>query len=236
MKSRLLLGLVLLSFGVSQSSARAGAFGLTLVDINNPVVGEVAEHPDGSITVTAGGNDTWDAADSFTYLYEQKAGDFDVKVQLLDLSVDDPAQQDSAKASLHVRANLTQGSPDVMINATPVDGANYLETIWRPRQDTGTTDSPVNGFFKGNGPYDNTFRTANGSQRKVPAYTVVDLRAGLDVGRLSVEAFVRNLTNSHGKTSTGIVTSNGLPFAPNGAIRTGVIRPRTIGLSLTASY
>jgi iron complex outermembrane receptor protein len=84
--------------------------------------------------------------------------------------------------------------------------------------------------------YDNTFRTANGSQRKVPAYTVVDLRAGVDVGRLSVEAFVRNLTNADGKTSTGIVTSNGLPFSPNGAIRTGVIRPRTIGLSLTASY
>ena len=84
--------------------------------------------------------------------------------------------------------------------------------------------------------YDNAFRTATGNQRKVPAYTVVDLRAGVDVGRLSVEAFVNNLTNAHGTTSTGIVTSNGLPFSPNGAIRTGVIRPRTIGLSLTASY
>ena len=82
--------------------------------------------------------------------------------------------------------------------------------------------------------FDGTFRTANGRQRKVPSYEVVDLRAGLDFGSFGVEAFVRNLTNSDGKTSVGSTTANGLPVSPNGAIETGVIRPRTFGLSLSA--
>ena len=82
--------------------------------------------------------------------------------------------------------------------------------------------------------YDADFRAANDRQRKVPAYEVVDIRGGVDFGRFSVEAFARNLFNADGKTSTTAVTANGLPFNLNGAIGTGVIRPRTIGLSLTA--
>ena len=84
--------------------------------------------------------------------------------------------------------------------------------------------------------FDGTYRTANGRQRKVPSYEVVDLRAGLDFGGFGVEAFVRNLTNSDGKTSVGSTTANGLPVSPNGAIETGVIRPRTFGLSLSAEF
>ena len=68
----------------------------------------------------------------------------------------------------------------------------------------------------------------------MPSYEVVDIRGGVDFGRFSVEAFARNLFNSHGKTSTVGPDANGFPLYPNGAIATGVIRPRTIGLSLTA--
>ena len=82
--------------------------------------------------------------------------------------------------------------------------------------------------------YDATFRTANGRQRRVPAYEVVDIRGGVDFGRFSVEAYAKNLFNAEGKTSTTAVTANGFPLYPNGAIGTGVIRPRTIGVSLTA--
>ena len=83
--------------------------------------------------------------------------------------------------------------------------------------------------------YDAGFRTANGRQRRVPGYEVVDIRGGLDFGRFSVEAYAKNLFNAAGKTSVvGPGGSSGLPQFPNGAISTGVIRPRTIGLSLTA--
>lgn len=84
--------------------------------------------------------------------------------------------------------------------------------------------------------FDAVFRAANGRQRQVPSYETLDLRAGLNFGRIGAEVFARNLTNADGKTSTGSLLASGLPVSPNGAIETGVIRPRTIGLSLTAGF
>jgi iron complex outermembrane receptor protein len=84
--------------------------------------------------------------------------------------------------------------------------------------------------------YDADFRAANGRQRQIPSYTVIDLHAGVDFGKFGIEAYARNLTDAEGKTSVGALTANGLPVTPNGAIETGVIRPRTIGLSLSAGF
>ena len=85
--------------------------------------------------------------------------------------------------------------------------------------------------------YDADFVAENGRQRKIDGYQVIDLRAGLDFGRFAVDAYVRNLTNSAGRTSTtGTTVFGPFPLNPNGAMGTGVIRPRSIGLSLTASY
>ncbi|WP_029912802.1 TonB-dependent receptor [Caulobacter sp. UNC358MFTsu5.1] len=89
---------------------------------------------------------------------------------------------------------------------------------------------------KQTGAYDADFQAANGHQRKVASYEVVDLRAGISFGQVELEAYVKNLTDSDGKTSTSAVTSSGLPIYPGGAIGTGVIRPRTIGVSLTAGF
>ncbi len=83
--------------------------------------------------------------------------------------------------------------------------------------------------------YDAAFVTANGHQRKVDGYQVIDLRAGLDFGKFAVDAYVHNLNNSAGRTSTNGTTVFGpFPLNPDGAMNTGVIRPRSIGLSLTA--
>ncbi|MCW5554155.1 MAG: hypothetical protein KIS67_18610, partial [Verrucomicrobiae bacterium] len=117
----------------------------TLTNINNTVPPNLVTNTDGSITITAGGGDTYNAEDSFTYFYESRTGDFDVQVQLLDVDADDPTgSQQSAKASLHVRADLSPGSPDVQVNGTPTAGANYIETIFRPQSDGGTDDPPQN--------------------------------------------------------------------------------------------
>jgi outer membrane receptor protein involved in Fe transport len=89
---------------------------------------------------------------------------------------------------------------------------------------------------KQSGSFDADYRTANGAQRKLDSYEVVDLRAGISFGRVDLEAYVKNLTDAEGKTSTSAVTANGLPIYPNGAIGTGVIRPRVIGVSLTAGF
>ncbi|WP_310468741.1 TonB-dependent receptor [Sphingomonas sp.] len=83
--------------------------------------------------------------------------------------------------------------------------------------------------------YDADFVAANGRQRRIDSYQVIDLRAGLDFGKYAIDAYVRNLGNSAGRTSTeGTTVFGPFPLNPNGAMNTGVIRPRTIGISLTA--
>ena len=87
------------------------------------------------------------------------------------------------------------------------------------------------------GDFDADYREEFGRQRRIRSYNVVDLNAGLDFGRLTLDAYVQNLGNSAGRTSTtGTTVFGSFPIYPNGAIGTGVIRPRTIGVSLTASY
>jgi iron complex outermembrane recepter protein len=79
--------------------------------------------------------------------------------------------------------------------------------------------------------YDAAFRTANGRQREVDSYEVLDLQAGVDFGRYTLELYGKNVTDSEGKTSTGA-----LGGTPLGSIGTGVIRPRTFGLTVGFSF
>lgn len=103
---------------------------------------------------------------------------------------------------------------------------------WIPFGDTRAyVGASLRALSKQTAAYDAAYRAANGRQREVPAYDVVDLRAGLDFGRLSLDAYLKNLTDADGKLST---TTLGL--YPAGAIGTGVIRPRTFGTSLTLEF
>ena len=61
---------------------------------------------------------------------------------------------------------------------------------------------------------------------------MIDLRAGLIADRWSLELFVKNLDDELGRTSLA-----GQPGTfPNDAFASGVIRPRTIGLSLSTRF
>lgn len=74
-------------------------------------------------------------------------------------------------------------------------------------------------------------RAADGSIREADSYTTVDLRGGIDTGRWYFEVYGKNLTDEEGVTSIG-----GASNLPNGAITLGLIRPRTIGLSIGARF
>jgi iron complex outermembrane recepter protein len=84
--------------------------------------------------------------------------------------------------------------------------------------------------------FDATYRTANGRQRAVASYNVFDMQAGIDFGAWTLEAYAKNLINSTGRTSTSGVKANGSNLNPNGAMLTGVLTPRTLGVSLTMEY
>jgi outer membrane receptor protein involved in Fe transport len=84
--------------------------------------------------------------------------------------------------------------------------------------------------------YDPAFVATYGRQRHVPAYSVLDLGAGVDFGHFDIEAYVKNVGNRHGITSDVGPTSGGLQLFPGGASGTGIIRPRTIGMTLGFNY
>jgi iron complex outermembrane recepter protein len=76
-------------------------------------------------------------------------------------------------------------------------------------------------------------RDEDGGPVRIPGYTEVDVRAGANIDRWTIQAFVRNLFDKGGITSaTGF---DGTTF-PGGAAGIAVIRPRTIGLVATVSY
>lgn len=80
--------------------------------------------------------------------------------------------------------------------------------------------------------FDKLYRGTHDRQRELPTYAVVDLRAGLNFGQFSVEAFARNLTNARGYTSFNKPS----PFIPDGAATAGLIRPQSFGLSIGAQF
>lgn len=86
--------------------------------------------------------------------------------------------------------------------------------------------------------FDLAYRTANGHQRKIDPYGVVDLRGGVEFRNFSVEGFVQNLTDARGLTSATLPTDAllGTPVLPNGALNAAVIRPRTIGLTFGTDF
>jgi outer membrane receptor protein involved in Fe transport len=65
----------------------------------------------------------------------------------------------------------------------------------------------------------------------IPDYSTVDLLAGIDDGRYSLNVFLRNLANKRGITSLQAEGGGG-----NGNLQATIITPRTIGMSLTANF
>jgi hypothetical protein len=120
-------------------------FGLTLANINNPIATTVVTNGDGSISITTGGGDTYGSPDSLAYAYEQKTGDFDVCVQVLNVTATDVFGQDTPKGSLMLRASLSPTDYDVQINATPPSPSNrngQIESIGRMVLANDTDDLP----------------------------------------------------------------------------------------------
>lgn len=113
--------------------------GFAAADIGGPIEAGYVTTPDGcgDFDVVAGGLRTWDNSDSFTYVYEPKQGDFDVRVRV------DKVEQLGApggdpKAALMARENIEPGSPNVSLNVVATRG--YIEYLYRPTQNGGTTE------------------------------------------------------------------------------------------------
>ncbi len=110
----------------------------------------------------------------------------------------------------------------------------------------GMTTAHIGGSFRHlsgqTAPYDSDFVAAYGRQRHIPAYDVIDLNAGVNFGHWDIEAYVKNLGDNRGITSVTALTvfgaspDTGYPLYPGGAIGTGIIRPRTVGITVGFQY
>lgn len=67
---------------------------------------------------------------------------------------------------------------------------------------------------------------------KIPAYTTVDLRAGVSHGGWTLELFAKNLGDERGFNNLSSLAYNGR----SNPYEASLIQPRTVGLSLSASY
>src|SRR5436305_4292657 len=141
----LAMAAVAIASGSVLSQAQQIKWGLTLVNINHPITPTVVTNGDGSISITAGGGDTYGAPDSFTYAYQQVSGDFDVSVQVVNVDATDVFAQDTPKGSLMMRSSLNPSAYDVQINATPPSPSNrngQIESIGRMLLANDTDDLP----------------------------------------------------------------------------------------------
>lgn len=77
------------------------------------------------------------------------------------------------------------------------------------------------------------FRDGTGALRELPSYERVGLRAGIDTGRWSLEAYAQNLTDERGITSLGGYDPTAVP---NSAATVSIIRPRTVGLTVGMEF
>jgi outer membrane receptor protein involved in Fe transport len=98
---------------------------------------------------------------------------------------------------------------------------------------TGNTRAYVGGSLGYTGDRTAEFgnRTSDGRIRQLDGYATLNLRAGAYLGRWSVEVYGKNLTNERGVT---VIDEPGA--LPNGAIGLGLVRPRTVGVSVATRF
>jgi len=73
--------------------------------------------------------------------------------------------------------------------------------------------------------------SAGAPQHRLPDYTTVDMRAGIDFGAVRAQLYVRNFFDEFGELSA--LTSFSVAGGP---IQITPLRPRTVGLSLTKRF
>lgn len=120
-------------------------WGLTVANINNPIAPVIVTNVDGSLEITAGGGDTYGSPDSFTYAYQQVSGNFDISVQLVNVTATDVFGQDTPKGALMYRASLAPTAYNIQISGTPPSPSHrngQIESIGRMVLANDTDDLP----------------------------------------------------------------------------------------------
>lgn len=93
---------------------------------------------DNDFIVVANGHDLWDSADGGHFLYTQRTGNFDAQVRVESLT----QANVWSKAGIMAREDLTPGSRNNMILATPLPANNLYNHQWRDVADAASGSKP----------------------------------------------------------------------------------------------
>lgn len=81
------------------------------------------------------------------------------------------------------------------------------------------------------GAFDSNYQATFGDRLQLDGYASADLRAGVQFDRFSINAYVRNVTDSRGLTSLGSFL-----LRPGTTLSASPIRPRTFGVTVGADF
>ena len=81
------------------------------------------------------------------------------------------------------------------------------------------------------GAFDSNYQDTFGDRLQLDGYASADLRAGVQFDRFSINAYVRNVTDSRGLTSLGSFL-----LRPGTTLSASPIRPRTFGVTVGADF
>ena len=81
------------------------------------------------------------------------------------------------------------------------------------------------------GNFDPNYQATFGNRLQLDGYATADLRAGVRLDRFSINAYVRNVTDSRGLTSLGSFL-----LRPGTTLSAAPIRPRTFGVTVGAEF
>lgn len=140
----------------------------------------------------------------------------------------------SANAA-YIDAQLTEDTPaltggkkgDRLPYSAPFSGAveaNYRHEL------SGDMAMFLGGGVRWTGRRKSDFNTSIG-QLSLPSYATVDLRGGIEMNHVRLEAYAKNLGDERGILSIG-----GFGATPDGAVEAGIIRPRTFGVAVSARF
>ena len=90
-------------------------------DIGNVSLAGSAGFDNGTFTISGSGDDIWNAADAFTYVYQPISGDVDIRARVSDMSYTTAW----SKAGVMIRETLNSNSKHAMVVVTPAKGLAF---------------------------------------------------------------------------------------------------------------
>ena len=159
-------------------------------DVGSVAAPGTLSYTNGSYTVTADGNDVWNNADAFNYVYQTLDGDGEIIAK-----VDSVSSSDAwAKAGLMIRQSLGSNSAQASVFATPGNGVDFQD---RETAGAGSNQLSYASYCSSNSVYLKLVRMGNTITGYDSSNGVTWTQVGTDTVAMSQTVYVGLAVSSH---------------------------------------